>query len=396
MKNILFVVASTKRDNSGFGGHYYSLLTYIDVLKKKFGITVFHYSELTETILDKRIPADVKYIRKSSSSNIGIKKLKPDLVVFFSLPKYIALRLKLKVLYYKIPIIGLRAGGPSPRPFFQFFNYIICFSRENLKWFNNNYHFRKYSIAVLMPNRISKVPHNTERLNAFKWFKPNSINILRISRINNAFFPAFEKTINLHKKLLENQIKANTVLIGTPENDGVVKKIKDLIDDHKGVSLLTEAEYTYIAREWIPLFDIITGVGRGFMEAASENKIVLGFSRRHSIPIIVGEHNYECFMDFNFSLRNEWGGDDDDVEFNKILNLISSEKERARIESFLFKKFLDDYDSRKIIEFFEQTTFKPRAPIKAIILDTVFVIFYKIKILIISTIKKTLLGRLRK
>jgi len=379
MKTISFIISTKKDSNTGIGGHYYSLMTYLNVLKSSFDLNVLHFNELDKTILDSYDFSGINYYsfnkKKKDYENVVAAS---SLVVMFG-SFYNITNVRKICLVKKIPIISVKPGGASPQRYYPYFDAIICFSSENYNWFKTKYLYKSKTNIILLPNRIEKNEINHNRINNFSFIRKDSINILRISRINKNYYEAFHKTINLHKELLNYGINVNTVLIGLVEDKYVLAKLGKEIEGLDNINILTKPEYTNNAKEFIPLFDIVTGIGRGFMEAAAEKKIVLGFSKNYSIPIIVDSDNYEYFKKVNFSLRSRYKGLEEEEEYNKIINTINNIKSKGKIQNFLFEKFNSDYNAKKISEMFNSIEIYKRDSQLLIYLDSIIIFLKRIK-----------------
>lgn len=348
MKNILFVIQSNKLFNTGLGGHYYSLLTYANILKYKFNVTILHYSNIGYSLLDEQKIDNVTYIKKKYKIKYCEYYNYADIVIFFSVILKIS-KLKKQLLKDKKYVISVKPGGVNPKFYYPFFNEIFCFSSENIQWFHKNYLYKNITKLTLLPNRIERIEKNINRLEEFGFIKPQHINILRISRINTNYIESFHKTIKLHDLLEEKGFMVNTVLVGNIKNQVEYKILLKKVENNSNITILTNTKYTNFARELIPAFDIIIGIGRGFMEAVSEKKVVLGLSKSYDFPIIVDQVNYEYFKRYNFSMRNDYFKEKNESELIKILNIIKDLHYRETIQSFLHEKFEVDYNANKIL-----------------------------------------------
>lgn len=348
---ILFVITSSRDSNSGFGGHYYSLLTYVEVLKTYFNIYILHYSEEKESILDQKIGDSPFYIKTNNIDSFDIEKINPRIVIFFGASYIKTYSLKHKLIKLAIPVIGLKPGGKKPK-YYPFYDYIICFSKNDYDWFTNYYTFNKVSNIIYLPNRVLKHPPNYKRIDQLSITSPTQLNLLRVSRINNTYYESFIKTINLHKKLKKNNINVNTVIVGNCEDISILNRLYEIIINIPNITILTDSKYTNNAVELIPLFNVVAGIGRGFMEAVAQNTIVLGFSKSYDIPVLVDKTNYYDFKKNNFSLRVEWIGGTEEEEYLKIIKTLNKSTDNL---NYMYKKFLDDYDAMKIIYVFKKT-----------------------------------------
>lgn len=375
---ILFVITSSRDSNSGFGGHYYSLLTYVEVLKTYFNIYILHYSEEKESILDQKIGDSPFYIKTNNIDSFDIEKINPSIVIFFGASYIKTYSLKHKLIKLAIPVIGLKPGGKKPK-YYPFYDYIICFSKNDYDWFTNYYTFNKVSNIIYLPNRVLKHPPNNKRIDQLSITSPIQLNLLRVSRINNTYYESFIKTINLHKKLKKNNINVNTVIVGNCEDISILNRLYEIIINIPNITILTDSKYTNNAVELIPLFNVVAGIGRGFMEAVAQNTIVLGFSKSYDIPVLVDKTNYYDFKKNNFSLRVEWIGGTEEEEYLKIIKTLNKSTDNL---NYMYKKFLDDYDAMKIIYVFKKTFYSRKLSFKYKFYDWFIYYNFKLKIFI--------------
>ena len=386
MNTITFIISTKKKSNTSIGGHYYSLITYLNVLKSTFNLNVLHYNELDKTILGNYDFSGINYYtyNKRNKDYKNVVEGSSIVVMFGSF--YNITKIRKICLIKKIPIISVKPGGATPKRYYPYFDGIICFSAENYNWFKTKYLYRSKSNIILLQNRIEKIEINHNRINNFKFIRKDSINILRISRINKTFYEAFHKTVNLHKELLKSGVNVNTVLIGIVEDKDVLAKLEKEIDGLDNMNILTNPEHIDNAKEFIPLFDIVTGIGRGFMEAAAERKIVLGFSKNYSIPIVIDKDNYEKFKNVNFSLRSIYSGKNEESELHKIINTINIKTNKLGNQNFLFEMFDRDYNANRIVDTFRTTEIKKNDSKYLICLDKVVSLLRQY----IRTIKKSI------
>jgi hypothetical protein len=300
--NIIFYYSSRIGMNTGRGGAYYSMLAHRKQLMSVYNTFLLHQNSLSHsTILDGM--EDLVYGKGSIFNSVFkvysfFSSIRPK--VFFSYSnRTFTIYIRFLCKLFRCKYIYVKAGGPNYL-MKQYFSNVIFFMKENLDYCKG----MGYKNAFLISNRVDPVDVNYERLDQFDFSDyRDCIKILRVSRINKVYKEVFEATINQHIALQDKGIRVLTHLVGYPEDSEVTAFLADKIKDTKDIYLLTEDRYTVNAVELIPLYDIIVGIGRGFWEAVSLNKFVLGYSNNCNYPILVNATNISTFKEYNFSTR---------------------------------------------------------------------------------------------
>jgi len=301
-QNIIFYYSSRIGINTGRGGAYYSMLAHRKQLMSVYNTLLLHQNSLSHsTILDGM--EDLVYGKGSVFNSLfkvySFFSSKRPAVFFSYSNRDFTIYIRFLCKLFNCKYIYVKAGGPNYL-LNQYFSNVIFFMKENLDHCKG----KGYKNAFLISNRVDPVNVNYERLNQFDLSNYSEfIKILRVSRINKVYKEVFEATINQHIALQNKGIRVLTHLVGYPEDSEVTAFLTDKVKDIKDIDLLTEDKYTVNAVDLIPLYDIIVGIGRGFWEAVSLNKFVLGYTNNCSYPILVNEDNISTFKEYNFSAR---------------------------------------------------------------------------------------------
>ncbi|NHF61381.1 hypothetical protein FK220_018655 [Flavobacteriaceae bacterium TP-CH-4] len=342
---VIFFISTVKGRNSGNGGHYRSLLTYYSQLYERgHGVQIMHYNELDSSILDsegKNLLEDVKgtanFIRKTSEM---LDRSNVDVIISFgeSLQSRI---LRYYCWKYNILFIQVLPGGAS-RIHPLFFMNCIYFSQENIK---NPVDFTRNKF--LLTNRIDEFSVDEELIYDFEISYPKkTLNILRVSRICEAYLKPFLSAIKLHVFLKEKGLDVQTHLIGHIQDQKTYEILKQQVDNLEDIFVITENKYTKEVKKLMTYYNVAIGIGRGFGEAASKNLMVFGYSAKSHLPVVINQHTYEKIRAANFSPRAKVSAK---YGVDNYLNLFSSDsKDRDEYCNFIYKKFTEDYLSNKL------------------------------------------------
>lgn len=305
MKEVAFYWSSKVIYNAGKGGGYHSLLVYRRALMTQFSTTLIHYNELnSKTILDDYVdilllPTDT-FIKKYRRLNQYFKERQPEAIfAFTSLPSTLLFRWMCWL--HNSKFIYVRAGGPN-YSLKQYYVNVLFFHNENLKALGKN----RCEQTFLISNRVDAPEYNVERIAEFKnkhAVSADTLKILRVSRVNQAYLPVFMATIRQHETLLRQGKKVLTHLIGVVQDTNAYQTIQKAIENVDGIGLFTEDYYTDNTKELIPFYDVVVGIGRGFWEGVAYDKLVVGFAENVPLPVLVTQDNIDTFLEYNCSPR---------------------------------------------------------------------------------------------
>ncbi|NOJ10045.1 hypothetical protein [Vibrio splendidus] len=306
MKDIQLVI-SYKDGN--VGGHFYTLLNYYKFLSfKGYKCTIVVIGNSNPEIFS-TLNVDVMSFRLINKNRRGINS--SYAVLTFDNPACTIIRLI--SINYKINLVNILCGGPNPNNYYLTCNKQICLSFENYEYLKRK---RKFDCIKLIPNRVYKNKDvGSHRPDIFE--NNSQFKILTISRIGNRYFKKLEQSVNLYDLLVEKGFSVELVIIGYIENDEVYQLLLDKAS-RKAIKIYTEDKYTNKASDFIGQADSVIGTGRGFMEAALQQKIMFCPVDNLKYPSFVNYDNVAELSSKNFSGRSVL---DDKIEYDNLCRL---------------------------------------------------------------------------
>ena len=348
MRNISLFYSSKEGGNTGKGGAYFSLLAYKNELIKEYDVKIIHDNELKTTVLDGY--EDIKLL-KSQTLLVKVKVLakyfkKNRPLAFFSFSgRILTIYIRFFCFLYGTKYIYIKAGGPNGQ-IRQYFQNTIFYNEENLK----NSEKKRNLNSFLLSNRVESPIQNRIRVENFfikHETKTISLKILRVSRINNIYYETFLATIKQHLELQKKNISVLTHLIGYIEDQDVFNKLQGDIIGIDNLFLFTEEYYTINTKELIPFYDVVVGIGRGFWEGVVNDKIVLGYCKNSSLPVLVNHQNIMDFRKNNFSTRTIV---ESPITFVESYENFQNEYFKNGYKGLLKKVFDDEYSSLTLLK----------------------------------------------
>lgn len=197
-----------------------------------------------------------------------------------------------------------KPGGADPslsrHRYYPYSPDIVCFSEENIKYFASR---RKWqgSRFHFLPQRVA-FPEPDERrekdLRAVVGEKPV---LLRIARIGTHHVKSIKQTFHLAAALRKRGVSLACVIVGAVQEPESLKEIEALVgpDDH----LITDAHFTTNAAALLPVATAVVGTGRGLMEAALLERVLLVPDSTADTPILLTQENWRELAWYNFSAR---------------------------------------------------------------------------------------------
>ena len=346
--HIALFISSVKNRNTGFGGHYRSLLSYYNHLMHHTEVSLMHYNELEASILDDKVENRLDGVRgiiqfiKTSKSLVS-----HDIEVVISFADSLQSRvLRLLCWIYGKTYIQIMPGGGS-RILPLFFNSCIYFSNENLS--NKTDFSRK---KILLTNRIDGFECDKSLIGQLTQEYPkHDINLLRISRIGIDYYKSFVVAINFHSYLQSIGIDVQTHLIGYIDSQIVYDKLNNLIKHKENIYIITNETYTDDAKLLIDYYDVAIGIGRSFWETASKKLVVLGYSNNSELPIVINENNYESVRNYNFSERVRV---DKSFSIDNNISVITDDTIKENYIKFLYSKYRSDYSTSNLYSYIDK------------------------------------------
>lgn len=355
-------IISVLKNSTGKGGHFHSLKTLVDEIQNEITVSVIVIGTRMPEILES-LNLEVVYV--STKWNVYaifdvlkvqkiIKKIDPDVIHAYD-------RSSLNIinvlnLLYKKHVVFTKCGGENPlkRLFpHPYSKTVICFSEENLNYYEDNYIFRGAKFFYI-PNRSKKIFAEKSAIGKMINVIGEGTVFLRIGRFSTFHKKSFEQTIALFKELSSHEeIPLSTpiklVLIGAIESENVFIDLKRSCVGYD-VFFFTKDEYTVEASRLINVGSFVIGTGRSLMEAAAMGKVLLSPIKNGKFPVLIDEMSFkECFRT-NFSARNVVLSYDEKENINKIVKAIQNKEYKKSLEIFSYKMFADHFDIKKSVE----------------------------------------------
>jgi glycosyltransferase involved in cell wall biosynthesis len=339
MKIVFFI----RSEGDARGGHYHSLNHISKKLSEANGVRIITIGNNSSCVLTTN-SCFWKHIYFYGFNILHLKReirnvvnaYNPDIYHCFDVRSYNVVRLFISSKKHKI--ILNKCGGPNPIQF-PYIHNLIIFSEEDQIWFKNQKKFKKSQI-FLIPNRVTRIVSDLSFMPIDKDL--DSFIFMRICRISLEYKKSILDSISLIEYLFtrgNNNIKF--YLVGVVQDIHLYNYLREHPLVKKGIMfLLTEELYTTEGSRMLYLADVVIGLGRGLMEAASLGKPVLTINANDDFPVLVNDGTLTDAFRTNFSERNLF------ERLNKTENLRSIER-LVRDKTFYLKisKFsLDTFD----------------------------------------------------
>lgn len=259
---------------AGVGGHYFSMKAILAAsLFKNTDIIEIGYSQ--SPIISSLQKYD--FVEYSLIRHIqAIRKLKSKLSLYdevnvfcFDVFSFILLKDMSKHLDTSINLTLVKCGGPDPTLYYPPIENLVCFSEENYNFFTNRNDDGRKCIS-LIPNRVSKAELSFNQKIDEEIVNIKGVKILCIARIGIEYKKKIELAYKLKEKLKSNGLNCTLIVIGSVVQNDVFEHIKVALTND--IVWLTAPKYTESASDFIDLFDIVVGTGRGAVEALLLNK----------------------------------------------------------------------------------------------------------------------------
>jgi hypothetical protein len=332
--------------NNGVGGHYYSLLSYAQQLKKFARVIIINignggaraFEDIDYDIINV-ISKDLSIADLRGEARSKLRQLNADIVQCFDIESYFFVRRLGPKRGLKV--IVTRCGGPDLLYFPRAAN-IICFSQENLDYFYGSSRHRKANL-ILIPNRVPELTKDDLRIQKLKkhiGIEESTFLILRIVRIGRYYEKSTGDFLRAVDTLASTGKNVRGLLIGKVEDQASLEKIKA---QSKYSTIVTREDFYVDARELIPIADMVMGAGRSLMEAAYFGLPLLVPSSTNAVPVLLDQSTFTGSFRANFSERYQSHLTDQSA-LNRIVNLMESSQSRIGYRSFITKKFREYFD----------------------------------------------------
>jgi glycosyltransferase involved in cell wall biosynthesis len=343
--NILYVISCF---GHGRGGHFYSLKTTADEMAKDNNVMVVSIGPATSPVfasMKRYVPIQSKFpfprafgtlIRIIKENNINVIHSFDANAYFFA---------RIASLITGIPVLQTKCGGPSPERYYPQVNDLVLFSTEDMRYFQRS-PIHQDARLYHIPNRVVANPPDTNAIGELEQrFRPHSKIILRISRFSEQHKKSMISSINLVKRLHDEGIDVQLLIIGAIQDRDVYEEISILTSSD--TIIITDDVFTINASRLIDVADIVVGTGRGAMEAAVQEKILLAPVKGLNFPVLVREENIHTFLEYNFSARTQISTRQEE-EYAKIKNLLNDPQRMSELNRFIKLFAVDNFDIRTV------------------------------------------------
>lgn len=306
-KNIMMLVFSKK---TGIGGHFYSLITIAEQLRKIYNVYIVNVGLVPSSIIENSpissiyIYSDYRNVYQTLKNiNKEVERYKIDILHAFDLYSYLlgAISAKKKSL----PIVLNKCGGPNVK--LPYVYNMIFFTKENYLFYRNSPKNRDCHFS-LIPNRVSDFLCDEEKITMIrdKYNLKNKKVVLRVGSFSNAYKKTIEQAIELIDLLRQKNDEYILLLIGVIPNNDVYEWIKEKIKGKESyVFIETDKFFAENAKQILEIATVVVGTGRGFMEGCAKNKIMYAPCSNDKYPVLVTDENFEDVFATNFSDRYE-------------------------------------------------------------------------------------------
>lgn len=246
---------------------------------------------------------------------------------------------------YRIPLLHTQPHGLKPE-LFPRIPYLIAYSEEGKSFFADDPKHQDMEI-FRAPNRVARIIPDrvrTEKLRKELNLPPGFV-FLRIARICDMYKESFLKSIALVRKLNEDGIPANMLILGVNEQPWVCEELKQ--HESASVRVVTGDEYIHDADDLMEIADCVVGAGNSFMAAASLGKVLLTAPSFTRYPVLVDGQNFDTFFSFNFRCTSPCPPGfqvDDNERYAALIELLKNNGVRNEYRKFslgLFEKYFD-------------------------------------------------------
>jgi len=173
--------------------------------------------------------------------------------------------------------------------------------------------------------------------------------IMRISRITSHYESSLIQSINLANDLKEEGLSIKLFIVGVIQSKSLYVKLQSLAKNNEDILFFTDDRYTINASKLIDVADFVIGTGRGIMEAASKNKVLLTPMSNAKYPVLIDQNNFESLFKTNFSPRNSLRNYSDSTNFDKIVNTMQNKNKYVNAVNFIEKEYKAKFDIRTAI-----------------------------------------------
>lgn len=248
-----------------------------------------------------------------------------------------------------IPVVLSKCGGPNPKDYYPYSDYLIVMSQENFSFFDSR-NKQGNVIVKCFPNRSSSIKDDKIAISYIREIANGDPVLIRISRITDHYKSTLIQSVNLANELYSQSIACKLFIIGVVQSKSLFKELKNRSAHNPNVIFLTDNNFTINASKVLSAADFVIGTGRGIMEAASKGKVLLTPVVNSKYPSLISSSNFYDFYKTNFSPRNSSTEYNEKENFDAIKELILSEDKRKEYVNFSKDIYIKEFDIFTIID----------------------------------------------
>lgn len=340
----------------GRGGHFYDLKVIASAFAKEKDVFIVNVGLNPSPIIDS-IDVDVYNIYFNGINMLStlqrinqiISKENPTHIHCFDTSSFSLGRVF--SFFKKIPLAMSKCGGSNPRNYYPISDNLVVMSDENFNYFKTNILFSNTNIHYI-PQRSSYIKTDNEVVVELRSIADNAKVFLRITRITSHYESSLIQSINLANDLKEKGLSVKLFIVGVVQSTSLYKKMQVLAKNNTDIFFFTDDRYTVNASRLIDVADFVIGTGRGIMEAASKNKVLLTPMANARYPVIIDEYNFESLFKTNFSPRNRVKGYSDNANFNKIEHILQDEEMYCNRVNFIERIYKEKFDIQTAVPYY--------------------------------------------
>jgi len=382
--NILYLISCF---GHGRGGHFYSLKTISDEMSKAHKVWISSVGTSTSPIfcdyknyypLKSKIPSpgmisDLIHLVKQK--NINIIHSFDDISYFFA---RIVSRLT------NIPDLLTKCGGPSPKHFYPKAGNLILFSTEDMRYFKKSTKHRAANLYHI-PNRVTAAEQDWSAIQKIReGLRSDATIILRIARFCKLHKKSIVDSIRLVNRLVKDGLNVQLIIIGSKDQ----RVYNELLSyESENILIFTDDYYTVNASRLIGVAGIVVGTGRGAMEAAIQDRVLLSPVNGLSFPVLVTEKNIDSFLAYNFSARTQIRNISEEEEYENVKKAIDNNANFLNAQRFVRQCSRENFDVSVVRQKYENIYLKC-VSCKVEVSDTIIHSYYVAKSFFGSSFRK--------
>jgi hypothetical protein len=305
----------------GVAGHHYSARD-IGIALRDVGISVSYVVvALNGNVESKPLEnvSDVSYVDLCGGLPQRLFELRKVLSVrkfdaYFSFDE-IGCRLLalLKPLFIR-RFVAVKPGGVNSASWTSHFPHMVCFSLENLLFFQKLPKYQKVKLHHI-PNRVVAVSESYElelELRNKLGLSLDDRILFAIARINlgdshnSGKRIVFESALRLYRRFKAIDRRFKLVCIGTPKNQSALDWLIAKCRDVEGAFVVTDPYYASRASSLMGLSEALVAMGRTVMEGLSTGNVVFVPQMGDASTVMVTEQTFGILLQSNFTHRADF------------------------------------------------------------------------------------------